>query len=119
VKRGHRELRVWQQAIDLVEHVYRVTGAFPKDETYGLAQQMRRAAVSVPSNIAEGAARKGTRELLRFASVASGSLAELDAQLEVASRLGYAVDKEVLQGRIDAVSALLLAMMESLRERLE
>ena len=119
MKRGHRELRVWQQSIELVEHVYRVTSTFPKEETYGLAQQMRRAAVSVPSNIAEGAARKGTRELLRFASMASGSLAELDAQLEVACRLGYSVDKERLQSQIDAVSALLLAMIGSLRSKLD
>jgi four helix bundle protein len=117
VKRGHRELRVWQQAIELVEHVYKVTDAFPKAETYGLAQQMRRAAVSVPSNIAEGAARKGTRELLRFASIASGSLSELDTQVEVAVRLGYIAERALLQDQIDRVSALLLAMIESLHSR--
>jgi four helix bundle protein len=120
VKRGHRELRVWQKAVELVEHVYRLTEAFPKSETYGLAQQMRRAAVSVPSNIAEGAARKGTRELLRFSSIASGSLAELDTQLEVAARLNLVGDeREKMQAMIDEVSALVLALMGSLRAKLD
>ena len=84
-----RELRVWQGAMELVSEVYRLTGGFPKSEQYGLAAQLRRAAVSVPSNIAEGQVRYHLPEYLQFLAVAHGSLAEVDTQLEIASRLGY------------------------------
>ena len=117
MKRGHRELRAWQRAVDLVELIYRITEAFPRSETYGLSQQMRRAAVSVPANLAEGAASKGSRELMRFASIAVGSLAELDTHVEVAARLGYMDRDEALQSRIDEVSALLLALIEALKRK--
>lgn len=70
MKRNHRNLRVWQSAVDLVDDVYRVTAKFPKEELYGLSSQMRRAAVSVPSNIAEGCARVGTKELIHFLNIA-------------------------------------------------
>jgi four helix bundle protein len=89
VTHNHRKLTVWQEAVKLVEMVYRATRGFPKDETFGLTRQLRRSAVSVPSNIAEGAGRNSTKELVQFLGVASGSLAELDTQLEVARRLGY------------------------------
>jgi four helix bundle protein len=92
VKRNHRSLRAWQQAVELVGSIYRLTGAFPDTERYGLTSQMQRAAVSVPANIAEGAARAGTKELLRFLSFATGSLSELDTLVEVAVNLGYIAD---------------------------
>jgi four helix bundle protein len=72
--RKHHELRVWQEAVALVTNVYKVTAAFPKEEVFGLTGQMRRAAVSVPSNIAEGAARNTDKEFLQFLSIARGSL---------------------------------------------
>jgi len=87
VRRAHKDLRVWQSAIALVEDVYRLTSTFPRDEQFGLTSQMRRAAVSVPSNIAEGSARQTTKELLHFLSIAAGSLAELDTQLRINARL--------------------------------
>jgi four helix bundle protein len=86
---SYRDLKVWQLAIQLSEMVYEVTDGFPSKEMYGLSSQIRRAAVSVPSNIAEGHARNSTKEFLRFVSIAMGSLAELDTQLELSRRLKY------------------------------
>ena len=84
-----RDLRVWQAGMDLAEHVYCLTGTFPKHELYGLAGQMQRAAVSVPSNIAEGHTKEHSKEYLQHLSIASASLAELETQLELAARLKY------------------------------
>ena len=84
-----RDLRVWQLAMDLVELVYRLTRSFPKNEIYGLASQIQRAAVSVPSNIAEGHTREHTKEYLHHISMSQASLAELETQLEIAIRLNY------------------------------
>src|SRR5207244_1516772 len=90
-----RELQVWQRGMDIVEAVYRISGGFPKIEIYGLMSQVRRAAVSVPSNIAEGHTRSSTREYLRHVSVAQGSLAEVETQLELAARLRYVTEQEL------------------------
>jgi four helix bundle protein len=84
-----RDLRVWQMAMDLVEETYGLTGAFPAHERYGLTSQMRRAAVSIPSNIAEGYARRHRGEYVQHLAISEGSLAELETQFEIASRLGY------------------------------
>ena len=85
----YRELIVWQKAIDFVENVYRATAGFPGHETYGLTSQLRRAAVSIPSNIAEGQGRQTTRDFLRFLWMAHGSLLEVETQLIIADRLRY------------------------------
>ncbi len=85
----HKDLDVWKKAMDLVEEVYRISRVFPGHELYGMKTQIRRAAVSIPSNIAEGAGRKGDKELLQFLSFALGSLAEVETQLLIAVRLGY------------------------------
>ncbi len=87
--RSYRELKVWQKGIELVKKVYILTQKFPKSETYGLASQMQRAAVSIPSNIAEGQGRQHTGEFRQFLHIALGSGAELDTQLVVAVDLGY------------------------------
>ena|ERR1039458_8163940 len=84
-----RDLRVWQRGMDVVEAVYRVSARFPKAEVFGLAAQIRRAAVSVPSNIAEGHARASTKDYLHHLSIAQASLAEVETQLEIAMRLSY------------------------------
>ena len=89
-----RDLRVWQQGVDLVEQVYRISQTFPKYEIYGLSSQMRRAAVSIPANIAEGHIRKQTKAFLNHLSIALGSLAELQTELEIALRLGYVTSQE-------------------------
>ena len=87
---SYRELKVWQKGIQLVKMIYELTQSFPKSEMYGLASQMQRAAVSIPSNIAEGQGRQHTAESRQFLHVALGSAAELDTQLVVAVDLGYA-----------------------------
>ena len=88
--KNYRELIVWQRAMEVVEMVYTLTKGFPNDERFGLTSQIRRAAVSIPSNIAEGQARDSTAEFLRFLSIAQGSRAEVETQLLIASQLGYA-----------------------------
>jgi four helix bundle protein len=85
----YSDLIAWQKAVDLVESVYRATRSFPKEEQFGLTIQVRRAIVSVPSNIAEGQGRATTREFLHFLSIAYGSLLEVETQLLIAFRLGY------------------------------
>lgn len=91
-----RDLRVWQAGMDLVEKIYQVTLRFPNTEVYGLTSQIRRAAVSIPSNIAEGHTREHLKEYLQFISMAQGSLAELQTQIEIAVRLKY-ITKEQAQ----------------------
>jgi four helix bundle protein len=85
----HKNLEVWKRSIDLVIAIYNDTKRFPSDERFCLSQQMRRAAVSIPSNIAEGSARKSTNELRQFLFISLGSLAELETQVIIASKLGY------------------------------
>jgi four helix bundle protein len=96
VKQHYRDLVVWQRAIHLVPEIYRLVQRLPKHETYALGDQMRRAAVSIPANIAEGQARQHPREFLQHLAIAKGSLAELDTLLIVAEKLGY-LDAESLQ----------------------
>ncbi len=119
MKRNHRTLRAWQEAIELVDAIYSATAAFPADERFGLTSQLRRASVSVPANIAEGFARAGTRELLHFLSIASGSLSELDTLIEVAKRQKLLEKVDGLTERIDRVSALVLALAASLKKKLD
>jgi len=85
----HKDLKVWQQSKDLVSEVYKMTAAFPKEELYSLTAQIKRSAISIPSNIAEGAARESNKEYIRFLYIALGSLAELDTQLQIAKDLGF------------------------------
>lgn len=85
----HKDLRIWKSAMNMVEEIYKLTGQIPKHELYGLTSQIRRSAVSIPSNIAEGAARNSKKEFLQFLYVALGSLAELETQLIIAHRLHY------------------------------
>ncbi len=86
---NYQELVAWQKAMDLVETIYRATKQFPKEEIYTLTSQIRRAAVSIPSNIAEGQGRRSTKEFLNHLSIAYGSLREVETQILIASRLGY------------------------------
>ena len=115
MRRKHRDLRAWQAAVELVELVYQVTAAFPREEVFGLTSQMRRAAVSVPSNIAEGAARRGTRELLHSLSIASGSLSELDTHIELAAKVDFLKERAPVDAKVDEVFALLVGLAESLK----
>lgn len=92
-----RDLRVWQSAMDLVEQVYRLASRLPRHEIYGLAGQLRRAAVSIPSNVAEGHTREHLKEYLHHLSMAQASLSELETQLEIAGRLDYVSAEELLE----------------------
>ncbi len=92
--RDYRDLVVWQKSMDLVVDVYRITEKFPKIEIYGIISQMRRSAVSIPSNIAEGSKRGGRKEYRNFTLIAYGSCVELKTQLEIAKRLEFVLQKE-------------------------
>lgn len=116
MERRHHKLEVWQDGILLVEHVYQLTASFPGDERFGLTAQIRRAAISVPSNIAEGAARRSRREYVQFLSVARGSLSELETQTIIARRLKYAAENAELDELIDRLFAKLGALINSLSE---
>jgi four helix bundle protein len=96
-------LIVWQKAMDLVEAVYRATTGFPKEEVFGLRAQVRKAVVSIPSNIAEGEGRRTTADFLRFLSIAHGSLREVETQVLIAERLGY-IDAETRRGVMDSAA---------------
>jgi four helix bundle protein len=111
-----RELQVWQRGMQIVESVYQISGAFPKSELYGLTSQVRRAAVSVPSNIAEGHMRSSTKDYLRHVSIAQGSLAEVETQLDLAARLEYVAEERL--GPIRAECIYLSKQLHLLRDAL-
>jgi len=106
----HKDLDVWKYSMDLVEEIYRLTYKFPDSERYGLTSQIRRAAISIPSNIAEGAGRKSDKELIQFVSIALGSLTELETQYLIAVRLKYVEPSNTLMELIVKVKQLLLAL---------
>ncbi len=114
IQRPHERLEVWQDGMDFVEAVYRHSAAFPADERFGLTAQLRRAAVSIPSNIAEGAARRSRRDYLRFLSIARASLAEADTQLKIVTRLRFADEPAALRELVDRLFAKLTALMAKL-----
>ena len=115
--KNYRELVVWQKAVELVEQVYQVTRQFPKEEMYGLTNQVRRAAVSIPSNIAEGYGRKSKKEYLQFYSIAYGSLLELETQLILSHDLKFISDNdfEVTDSTREEVSKMLYTMIAKLK----
>jgi four helix bundle protein len=117
-KKTHKDLIVWNKSMDLVEDIYRITETFPKKEIYGLTSQLRRAAVSIPSNIAEGSARQNTRELIQFLYIALGSLSEIETQVEIALRLKYCDDILKPKNKIDEIRRMLTTMIATLKKRL-
>jgi four helix bundle protein len=108
--RPHYQLDAWKEAIQLVKHVYRLTQSFPKDELFGLTSQARRASVSVPSNLAEGAARKSRKEFAQFISIAMGSLSELETQLIISVELEYAEKDDPVFDLLNRVSRLVAGL---------
>lgn len=116
-----RDLLVWQKSMSLVTDIYRQTQSFPSNETYGLVSQMRRCAVSIPSNIAEGFGRRATKEYLRFLQIAMGSLFELETQLEISRNLQYLSTEcfETFHGRCRELERMLSALIAGLKRAKE
>jgi four helix bundle protein len=115
--RNHRQLRVWHAACDLVVEVYRLSARLPKSERFELVTQLRRAAVSVPSNIGEGASRGTKPDFLRFLDIAAGSSAEVDTQVHLCGRLGFVSEDEVehVEAMVQDVRRMLSGLMRTLR----
>ncbi|MEK6210298.1 MAG: four helix bundle protein [Pseudomonadota bacterium] len=115
--KSHRDLDAWKVAIALAKAVYELTRGFPKEEVYGMISQMRRSAVSIASNIAEGAARQGTKEYVQFLYVAVGSASELDTQLEIAKEVGLADTASVVkvQEETNRVTMILRGLIRALK----
>jgi four helix bundle protein len=117
MKKPHKRLDVWNKSIDLTIDIYKISETFPRAEVYGLTGQMRRAAVSIPSNIAEGAARQTKKEFINYLHMSQGSLSELDTQLVISSRLEYiSIDtyKEI-ENKTETISKMLTGLIKSLK----
>ncbi len=113
----HRKLKIWQDARRLVKVVYDMTRHFPQDEQFGLSNQLRRAIVSVPSNIAEGSCRETPQEFIRFLVVARGSLSEVDTQLTLAEDLGYVVADNVLHSEVERLVMQINSLIARLKAK--
>lgn len=119
--RPHQRLEVWSRAVEFVVEVYKATARFPPKEKYGLTSQIRRAAVSIPANIAEGAARQSAREFFRFISIAQGSATELETELLSAHRLGY-LDMEEFErayNELNTIARMLVGLSQHLKHKME
>ena len=119
MEKPHKNLEAWKQAMDLTIEIYNVTKNFPNQEIYGITNQVRRAAISVPSNIAEGAARQTKKEFGNFLHVAQGSLSELDTQIEIASRLGY-IDvkcRKTLDEKMEPIDKMITVLIRHLSKK--
>ena len=117
MEKPHKRLNVWNQAIELVLAIYQTTIRFPKEERFSLTAQIRRAAISIPSNIAEGAARQTKKEFINYLHMAQGSLSELDTQLELAKRLDYFEDAEwtILDQKMKEIDKMLSGLIRHSR----
>ena len=116
VIKSYKDLIVWQKAMDLAEEIYLLTKVFPREEIYSLTNQIRRAAISIPSNIAEGHARKSISEYRQFLSIAQGSLAEVETQLLLAIRLNYQSEKQCKKATLlrEEISKMLASLQKKL-----
>lgn len=117
IMQTHKDLEIWKLGIKLVENVYKASHQFPKEELYGLTSQIRRSAVSVPSNIAEGAARSGSAEFIRFLYISLGSLSELETQLIIAERLGYIHNDNKIMKSIETLRKMMLNFIKYLKSK--
>lgn len=115
----HKNLKVWEESINLVTEVYKQSKSFPQSELYGLTNQIRRSSVSIPSNIAEGAARHSQKEFIQFLYIALGSASELETQLIIAENLGF-IDEEVngkLKIKLDSISKMLYGLIKNVKSK--
>lgn len=113
----HKDLDVWKRSIELVASIYKITSSFPREELYGLTSQIRRSAVSLPSNIAEGAARNHVNEFRQFLYISLASGAEMETQLIISKMLGYITDKESqeLINELNSISRMIQGLIKSLK----
>ncbi len=114
---SHKELKVYQESLLLVKDIYTITANFPKEEIYGLTSQMKRSAISIPSNIAEGSGRKGNAELIRFLYISLGSLSELETQLDIATMLNFTTKNNEIENRIFFIKNMLSKLISSLNTK--
>jgi len=115
----HRDLMVWKKSIDFVTKIYKLTERFPKTEMYGLTSQLRRAAVSIPSNIAEGSARDSDKELARFLNISRASAAEVETQLIISENLGYLeTTNNKLKEELIEILKMLTALINKIKQRI-
>ncbi|HFK5526360.1 TPA: four helix bundle protein [Elizabethkingia anophelis] len=112
--KSHKDLKVWQESMDLVTDIYELVQNFPAEEKYNLTSQIKRSSVSIPSNIAEGAGRKSNLEFIQFLNIASGSLSELETQLEIAIRLKFITENEELFKKIIFIRIMITNLKKSL-----
>ena len=119
--RPHEKLEVWSRAVDFVTMIYRMTDGFPKEEKFGLTSQIRRAAVSIPANIAEGAGRESPREFTHFLSNAQGSASELATELLIAHRLGYLSGKDYpqLNSELDNIGRMIFGLSQHVKSKVQ
>ena len=115
----HKDLDVWKKSVSLVTLIYEKTKGFPKDELYGLTNQIRRSAVSIPSNIAEGSARKGNKEFAQFLYIGLGSLSELETQLIIATNLKYISSEksEIIMNDLNDIRRMLVGLIKYVKTR--
>ena len=114
--RPHKKLDVWKKALEFVTKIYKITESFPDSEKFGLISQVRRSAVSIPSNISEGAARSSKKEFIQFLSIAQGSTSELETQLIISNNLGFLKREDVfLFDELDEISRMIIGLIKTLR----
>ncbi len=118
LEKPHKNLDVWQKSIILVQKIYELTKSFPNTENYGLTAQMRKAAISVPANVSEGAARQTKKEFIQFLHMAQGSLSELDTHLEISCRLGYLRENNLKETSLlmNDIDKMLTGLIKSLKK---
>ena len=119
MNRAHKKLDVWRESVALATHIYQITEKFPRSEIYGLTSQMRRAVVSISSNIAEGAARTSSKEFAQFLNIAGGSLSELDTQLEIAHNLLFLTNEQRQETdiKIESISSKLAGLIKYVKRK--
>lgn len=117
LEKPHKKLDVWKKSIALIQKIYEITDSFPKIETFGLTNQMRKAAVSIAANISEGAARQTKKEFIQFLHMAQGSLSELDTHLEISEKLGYSKmsNQQDLSLMMNSIDKMLTGLIKSLK----
>ena len=113
----HKKLEVWKRSIEFVTKIYRITESFPGNERFNLASQIRRSAISIPSNIAEGAGRASKKEFIQFLSIAQGSTSELETQLIISNNLGFLKKEDLgLLDELDEISRMIIGLIKSLKK---